>query len=192
MNTVAAVAHAVPLQTHSPGLSLGASAGNTNLRAGSKGSSAMVLPVRRCLRTKTPPIAQTRAPSTGAVRRRMPSKTPPSLVHHDLMYHSCKEEVLIHYLCGRKAPVPSTCDAVEALLRRELLSHLQELLSRKAGVLGCTSSRTILLMYWKEIFPNEDAGCLDLVDELHAVPSKMQTTMRQLASWLEDWVTTNW
>ena len=47
------------------------------------------------------------------------------------------------YLRGRKAPVPSTCDAVEALLRHELLSHLPDRLSRKAGVLGCTSSHTI-------------------------------------------------
>ena len=30
-----------------------------------------------------------------------------------------------HYCYGRKAPVPATCDAVEALLRHELLSHLQ-------------------------------------------------------------------
>ena len=37
------------------------------------------------------------------------------------------------YLYGRKAPVPSTCDAVEALLRHELLSHLPDWLSRKAG-----------------------------------------------------------
>ena len=45
------------------------------------------------------------------------------------------------YLYGRKAPVPATLDSVEALLRHELLAHLPEWLSRKAGVLGCTSSR---------------------------------------------------
>ena len=70
---------------------------------------------------------------------------------------------------GRKAPVPATCDSVEALLRHELLAHLPEWLSRKAGVLGCTSSPTILFMCWKEIFPNEDATRFDLVDELYAL-----------------------
>ena len=34
-------------------------------------------------------------------------------------------------LCGRKAPVPATCDSVEALLRHELLAHLPEGRSRK-------------------------------------------------------------
>ena len=84
------------------------------------------------------------------------------------------------YLYGRKAPVPSTCDAVEALLRRELLSHLPDrlrLLSRKAGVLGCTSSHTISIMRWREIFPSEDATRFDLVDHLYALPVKMATTM---------------
>ena len=56
------------------------------------------------------------------------------------------------YLYGRKAPVPATCDAVEALLRHELLAHIPEWLAKKAGVLGCTSSNTILFMCWKEIF----------------------------------------
>ena len=93
------------------------------------------------------------------------------------------------YLYGRKAPVPSTCDAVEALLRHELLSHLRDWLSCKSGVLGCTSSHTILFMCWKEIFPNEDATCFDLVDELYALPAEMPTTMYQFASWLEDWMT---
>ena len=91
------------------------------------------------------------------------------------------------YVC--KAPVPATCDAVEALLRHELLAHLPEWLSRKAGVLGCTSSSTILFMCWKEIFPNEDAARFDLADELHALPAKLPTSMYQFASWLEDWMT---
>ena len=30
------------------------------------------------------------------------------------------------YLCGRKAPVPATCDSVEALLRHELLARIPE------------------------------------------------------------------
>ena len=75
------------------------------------------------------------------------------------------------YPYGRKAPVPATCDAVEALLRHELLAHLPEWLSGKAGVFGCTSSVTILFMWWKEIFPNEDATRFDLVDELYAMPA---------------------
>ena len=70
------------------------------------------------------------------------------------------------HLYGRKAPVPATCDSVEALLRHELLPHLPEWLSRKAGGLGCASSPTILRVCWKEIFPNEDATRFDLVDEL--------------------------
>ena len=91
---------------------------------------------------------------------------------------------------GRKAPVPATCDAVEALLRHELLAHLPDWLSRKAGVLECTSSHTILFMCWKEIFPNEDATRFDLVGELYALPAKMPTTsMYQFASWIEDWMT---
>ena len=73
VNTVTAVAHAVPVQTHPQGLSLGASAGNMSLRARNKGCSTMVIPVRRRLRPKTPPIAQ----SMGAVRRRMCSKARP-------------------------------------------------------------------------------------------------------------------
>ena len=58
------------------------------------------------------------------------------------------------YLYGRKAPVPATCGSVEALLRHELLAHLPEWLSRKAGVLGCTSSPTMLFMCWNQIFLN--------------------------------------
>ena len=82
------------------------------------------------------------------------------------------------YLYGRKAPVPATCDSVEALLRHELLAHIPEWLSRQAGVLGCTSSHTILCMCWKEI----------LVDELHTLPAKTPTSMFQFAAWLEDWI----
>ena len=89
----------------------------------------------------------------------------------------------------RKAPVPSTCNAVEAHLRRELLSHLPEWLSRKAGVLGCTSSHTILLMCWKEIFPNDDGARRDLVDELYAIPTEIPTTIYQFASRRKDWMT---
>ena len=74
------------------------------------------------------------------------------------------------YLHGRKAPVPSTRDAAEALLRHELRSHLPDWLSRKAGVLGCTSSHTIWFMCWKEIFPTEDAMRFDIVDDLYALP----------------------
>ena len=93
------------------------------------------------------------------------------------------------YLYGREAPAPATCDSVEALLRHELLAHIQEWLSRKAGVLGCTSSHMILFMCWKEIFPNDDATRVDLVDELYTIPAKLPTSMFQFAAWLEDWVT---
>ena len=57
------------------------------------------------------------------------------------------------YLYGRKALVPVTCDPVEAPLRHKLLAHLPEWLSRKAGVLGCSSSPTLQFMCWKEISP---------------------------------------
>ena len=92
------------------------------------------------------------------------------------------------YLYGRKAPVPATCDSVETLLRHELLAHLQWF-SRKAGVLGCTSSPTILFTCWKEIFPNEDTTRFDIVDELYTLPAKLATSMFQFAAWLEDWMT---
>ena len=84
------------------------------------------------------------------------------------------------YLYGRKAPVPATCNSVEALLRHELPARLAEWLSRKAGVLGCTSSPTILFMCWKEIFSNEDATRFDLVDELYTLPAKLPTSMLNL------------
>ena len=93
------------------------------------------------------------------------------------------------YLYGRKAPIPATCDSVEALLRRELLAHIPEWLSRKAGVLGCTSSHTILFTCWKETFPDEDATRFDLVDELYTLPAKLPTSKFQFAAWLEDWMT---
>ena len=78
---------------------------------------------------------------------------------------------------------------MEALLRHELLAHIPEWLARKAGVLGCTSSYTILFTCWKEIFPNEDATRFDLVDELYTLPAKMPTSMFQFVAWLEDWMT---
>ena len=77
LTAVAAVAHAEAVPAlHSPGLSLGASAGNLNLKSKNKGSSTMVIPARRRLRTKTPPAAAQRVPSMGAVRRRLRSKGP--------------------------------------------------------------------------------------------------------------------
>ena len=72
----AAVAHAVPVQA-SQAFALGASAGDLNLRARTKGSSSMIIPRRR-LRTKTPRAALERISSVGLVRRRMRSKGPPS------------------------------------------------------------------------------------------------------------------
>ena len=66
LSAVAAVAHAEGVPAfHSPGLSLGASAGNLNLKSKNKGSSTRVVPVRRRLRTKTPPAAAQRVPSMG-------------------------------------------------------------------------------------------------------------------------------
>ena len=45
---------------HSPELSLGASASNLNTKSSNKDSSAMVVPVRRRLQTKTPPAASSK------------------------------------------------------------------------------------------------------------------------------------
>ena len=85
LHTVAAVAHAEPVPAfRSPGLSLGASAGNMNLKSNNKGSSTMVVPVRRRLRTKTPPAATQRVPSMGLVPRRMRSKGPPPPAYSQL------------------------------------------------------------------------------------------------------------
>ena len=54
----------------------------------------MFIPVRRRLRTKTPPVARKRVPSMGAVRRRMCSKGPrPGL----LQLHQRQEEDWIHH-----------------------------------------------------------------------------------------------
>ena len=39
------------------------------------------------------------------------------------------------YLCGKKCPILSSCGAVEARLRIELLDRLPEWLSKKAAVL---------------------------------------------------------
>ena len=71
LSVVAVVAHAEAIPAfHSLGVSLGASAGNLNLKSRNKGSSMMVLPVQRRLRTKTPLAATHRVPSMGAMRRK--------------------------------------------------------------------------------------------------------------------------
>ena len=93
------------------------------------------------------------------------------------------------FLYGRKAPIPPNCDAIEALLRLELLTQFPDWLTRKAAMLGCTSSHDILKMALKEIFPNEDATRFDLAEELYSLPQKPPTTMHTFAAWLEDWVT---
>ena len=93
------------------------------------------------------------------------------------------------FLYGRKAPILPNCDAIEALLRLELLTQFPDWLTHKATMLGCTSSHEILRMALKEIFPNEDATRFDLVEELYSLPQKPPATMHALAAWLEDWVT---
>ena len=93
------------------------------------------------------------------------------------------------FLYGRKAPIPPNCDAIEALLRLELLTQFPNWLSQKATMLGCTSSHDILKMALKEIFPNEDATRFDLVEELYSLPQKPPSNMHTFAAWLEDWVT---
>ena len=67
-----------------------------------------------------------------------------------------------------KAPIPPNCDAIEALLRLELLTQFPNWLTQKATMLGCTSSHDILKMALKEIFPNEDATRFDLVEDCEA------------------------
>ena len=87
------------------------------------------------------------------------------------------------------APILPNCDAIEALLRLELLTQFPNWLTQTATTLGCTSSHDILKMALKEIFPNEDATRFDLVEELYSLPQKPPTTMHTFAAWLEDWVT---
>ena len=77
------------------------------------------------------------------------------------------------FLYGRKAPIPPNCDAIEALLRLELLKQFPAWLTQKATMLGCTASHDILKMALKEIFPNEDATRFDLVEELYSLPQKI-------------------
>ena len=48
-------------------------------------------------------------------------------------------------------------------------TQLVQLLSVQTG--NMVASHTILLMCWKEIFPNEDATRFDLVDELYTIKS---------------------
>ena len=84
------------------------------------------------------------------------------------------------FYMARKAPIPPNCDAIEALLRLELLTQFPDWLTRKATMLGCTSSHDILKMALKEIFPNEDATRFDLVEELYSLPQKPPTTMHTM------------
>ena len=93
------------------------------------------------------------------------------------------------FLYGRKAPIPPNCDAIEALLRLELLTQFPNWLTQKATMLGCTSSHDILKMALKKIFFNEDATRFDLVEELYSLSQKPSSTMHTFAAWLEDWVT---
>ena len=91
LRAVAAVAQAVPARAfHSPGLSLGASAGNLNIKSRSEGSSTVVAPVRRRLRTKTPPAAAQRVPS-------MRSKGPPPQPQPQPLVHQGQEEYLVQH-----------------------------------------------------------------------------------------------
>ena len=92
------------------------------------------------------------------------------------------------YLCGRKAPVPSTCDAVEALLRRELFSplpvwlpavkpELQGQAVRQHDTCSCVGRRC---------FPTKMLqGLVSWMSSMHedAHLSRCQP------SWLEDWMT---
>ena len=111
--------------------------------------------------------------------------------HQDWCHSSMTERFAYEkrYLYGRKAPVPATCDSVEALLRHELPARLPEWLSLRAGVLGCTSSPTILSCIGRRFFRTRIATRFDLVDELYTLPAKLPTNMLQFATWLEDWMT---
>ena len=56
------------------------------------------------------------------------------------------------YLYGRKAPVPSTCDAVEALLRHELLAHIPEWLAKKVDLETMSRWLTSRMHVWSWLF----------------------------------------
>ena len=81
-------------------------------------------------------------------------------------------------LYGRRCPIPESCDALEALLRIELLEQIPDELTKKATIVGCTSSSSILFLCWNGVVPNEDATRFDLVEELYMLPQK------PLANWL--------
>ena len=62
---------------------------------------------------------------------------------------------------------PKSCDAVEALARIEFLERIPDWLTKKATIAGCTSSSAILVLCWKESFPNEDATKFGVVEGLY-------------------------
>ena len=97
------MAHAVPIQTHSPGLSLGASAGNMSLRAQNKGRSSMA---HSCL--QTPETQDSAYCSTTHSKQQQEGecvqKDPhPSLMRDHLMFHEGKEEVRFHHPRRRRS-----------------------------------------------------------------------------------------
>ena len=77
--------------------------------------------------------------------------------------------------------IPESCDAVDALLRIELLEKISDWLAKKAAIVGCqrgcTSSSSVLFSCWKEVFPNEDTTRFDLVEELRTLPQKPLVTI---------------
>ena len=85
------------------------------------------------------------------------------------------------YLYGRKAPI---------LLQHVLLIHLPDWLTRKTGVLGCTSSHTILFMCWQKFFPmRTQQGSTSWMSFTHCLSRCPSPGTYQFASWREDWMT---
>ena len=92
------------------------------------------------------------------------------------------------YLYDRRCPMPESGDAVEALLRIELLERIPGSLTKRAVIAGCTSSSNLVLMLQRSL-PNEGEARFDLVEELDMLPEKLPVTTRQFAVWLEEDVT---
>ena len=137
------------LQLFRPGL--GASAGDLNLRSRNKGSSTMVLPVRRRLRTKTPPTAET-APSIpqgsgGGLGPQSPG------AHQDWRRSSMTGRFACEkrYLYGRKAPVPVSAH-IEPRRAMAVLMNIGKPLQ---------STDNIFMTEWMAIFHD---ACRKLVD----------------------------
>ena len=87
----------------------------------------------------------------------------------------------------------NTCTADVVLHQRTVtlwklvwrIELLEDSFPKKAAKACRRSSSSILLLCWKEIFPNEHAMRFDLVEELYMLPQKPPLKVKHFAVWLE-------